>query len=163
MRRADGDEDAGFADLEAPQTVDHGDAMNTVFFVELNADFAHFGERHGFVCFIVKIQSRTIVGFVADESVESDDSSVLRRAHLAGQGSNVDRLAHQLVDVVVGRRRHVHASAAAYRREKADFVAGAERSIPGMFVPMSFLKRKPSEPLRRWLSLALADNSPIAN
>src|SRR6266446_931289 len=103
---ADDDEDAGFADLEAAEAVDHGDAMDAVFFVELRADFAHFGEGHGFVGFVVEVKGWAIVGLVADETVEDDDGAVFGRAHVAGERGHVDRLAHQLIDVIVGERRH---------------------------------------------------------
>jgi len=131
VRRADGNEYAGVTDFEAAEPVDHGDAMDRVFFVELNADFAHFGEGHGFVGFVVQVESRTIVGLVADETIESNSGAVFRRAHVAGQRGHVDGLAYQLIEVIVGECRHVDASATAYGREKRDFVAGTERRIPG--------------------------------
>ena len=131
VRRADGNEYAGVTDPEAPEPVDHGDAMDRVFFVELNADFAHFGEGHGFVGFVVHVESRTIVGLIADETIESDGGAIFGRAHVAGQRRRVNGLANQLVEVIVGECRHVDASAAAHGREKRDFVAGAERRIPG--------------------------------
>lgn len=131
VRCADGNEYAGFTDLEASEAVDHGDAMDAIFFVELNADFAHFGEGHGFVGFVIQVKSRTIVRLIADETVESDDGAIFGRAHVMGQRGHVDGLAHQLVDVIVGECRHVDASATAHGREKGDFVAGMERRIPG--------------------------------
>src|SRR5437016_908226 len=130
VRRADGNEYASVTDLEPPEPVDHGDAMDRVFFVELNADFAQFGEGHGFVGFVVEVESRTIVGLIAGETIESDDGAVFGRAHVADKSDHVDGLAHQLVDVILGECRHVYASAAAYGREKRDFVAGTERRIP---------------------------------
>jgi hypothetical protein len=50
---------------------------------------------------------------------------------VAGQRRHVNGLANQLVEVIVGECRHVDASAAAHGREKRDFVAGADRRIPG--------------------------------
>jgi len=131
VRRADGNEYAGVTDREAAKPVDHGDAMDTVFFAELGAYFAHFGEGHGFVGFVVQVESRTIVGLIADETVEGDDGAVFRRAHVAGQRGHVDGLANQLVEVIVEECCHIDASAAAHGWEKRDFVAGAERRIPG--------------------------------
>jgi hypothetical protein len=129
--RADGYEDAGFANFEASEAVNHGHAMDAVFFVELGADFAHFGEGHGFVGFVVEVKSGAVVGLVADETVEGDDSTVLGSADMAGQLGHVDGLADQLIDVIVGEGRHVDASATAHGREEGDFVAGTKRGIPG--------------------------------
>jgi hypothetical protein len=131
MRRADGDENAGFADFEAAQTVGDGDAVDAVFLVELGADFLHLGEGHGFVGFVVEIEGRAIVRLIADETVEGNDRAVHGSAYLLGQRGHIDGLAHQLVDVIVRESGHADASAAAHGREKGDFVAGAERRIPG--------------------------------
>src|SRR5882762_6869300 len=131
VRRADGNEYAGFTDLEAPEPVDHGDAMDAIFFVKLGADFAHLGEGHGFVGFVVQVESRTIVGLIADETVEGGDGAIFGRAHVADERGHVDGLAHQLIDIVVRERCHIGASAATHGREKRDFVAGTERRIPG--------------------------------
>src|SRR5260370_33182925 len=48
VRGADGNEYAGFTGLEAAEPVEHGNAVDTVFFVKLGSDFADFGQRHGF-------------------------------------------------------------------------------------------------------------------
>ena len=131
MWRADGNEHAGLTDFEAPEAVDHGDAMDAVFFVELGANFAHFGEGHGIVGFVVEVESGAIVRLVADETVEGDDGAVFGGAHVAGQRGHVDGLAKQLVDVILVESRHVDDLAAAHGREKGNFVAGAERGVPG--------------------------------
>jgi hypothetical protein len=130
VRGADSDEDAGFADLEAAETMNNGDAVNFVFFVELGDDFAHFGEGHGFVGFVVEVQCGAVVGLVADEAVEGDDGAVFGGANVADQGGHVDGLAQELTDVVVEGRGHGSASAAAHGREEGDFVAGVERRVP---------------------------------
>src|SRR5260370_28983245 len=91
VRRADGNEYAGFTDLEAAEPVDHGNAMDTVSFAEVIADFAHFGESHGFVGFIIEIQSRAIVGLIAHETVEGDDGAVFGGADVAGQRGQITR------------------------------------------------------------------------
>jgi hypothetical protein len=131
VRRADGNEDAGCADFEAAQPVGNGDAVNTIFFVKLIADFAHFGQGHGFIGFVVEVKRGAIMRLIANEAVEGDDGAIFGSAHVAGQRGHVDGLAHQLVDVIVGEGCHEGASAAAHGREKRDFVAGAERSVPG--------------------------------
>lgn len=131
MGRADGDEDAGFADFEAAETMNDGHAVDAIFFVELGADFAHFGEGHGFVGFVIEIERGAVVGLVADETIEGDDGAVRGRAHVAAEGGEIDGLAHQLVDVVVDGFGHGSALAAAHGRKEGDFVAGMERRVPG--------------------------------
>jgi hypothetical protein len=106
VRSADGDEDAGFAHFEAAETMDDGYAVNFVFFVELGGDLAHFGEGHGFVGFVVKIKSGAIVGLIADEAVEGDDGAVFGRADVVDECGDIDRVAHELADVVVEGRGH---------------------------------------------------------
>src|ERR1700751_4107289 len=53
-RGADGDENAGFADLQATETVGGGDAVDRKFLVNFVADFADLCEGHGFVGFVFK-------------------------------------------------------------------------------------------------------------
>jgi hypothetical protein len=86
--------------------VGHCDAMDAIFFVELRADFAHFGEGHGLVGFVVEVEGGAVVGLIADETIEGDCGAVLGRTDVADQRSHVDRLAHQLVEVIVGEERH---------------------------------------------------------
>ena len=131
MSRADSDKDAGFADFEAPQPVDYGYQVDTVFFVELGADFAHFGEGHGFVGFVVEVESRAVVGLITHESVKGNGGAIFWRADVAYKGGHVDGFAHQLIDVIVGECRHVDALATAHGRQKRNFVAAVERRIPG--------------------------------
>ena len=131
MWRANGNKYASFADFEAPEPVDHGDTMDAIFFAELNSNFVHLGEGHGFVGFVVKIQTRAVVGLIAHEAVEGDDGAVFGGANAAGQCGDIDRLSHQLVDVIVGKCRHVDASPAAHRREKRNLVSRTEWRIPG--------------------------------
>ena len=83
MRRTDGYEHAGLADFEASKAVDHGDAMDAVFLVELSADFPHFREGHGLIGFVIQVQSRAIVGLVADETIECDGGAVFGCANVA--------------------------------------------------------------------------------
>ena len=79
----------------------------------------------------VKIQTRAVVGLIAHEAVEGDDGAVFGGANAAGQCGDIDRLSHQLVDVIVGKCRHVDASPAAHRREKRNLVSRTEWRIPG--------------------------------
>ncbi len=106
MVRADGDEDAGFADFETAEAMDDGDAVNSEFFVQLGRDLAHFGEGHGFVGFVVEVERGTIVGLIADETVKRDDGAVLGGADVSGEGGHVDGIADQPADVVVRGRGH---------------------------------------------------------
>jgi len=87
---ADGDEDAGFADLQTTEAVNDGYAMDGELFMQSTADFFHFGEGHGFVGFVVKIESGTAMRLVAHEAVESDDGTVLICADILDDGDRVD-------------------------------------------------------------------------
>ena len=46
------------------------DPMNAVLLVKLGRDFAHFGEGHGFVRFIIEIERGSVVGLIADEAMD---------------------------------------------------------------------------------------------
>ncbi len=131
MWRANGNKYASFADFEAPEPVDHGNAMNTVFLMNLKADFAHFGEGHGLIGLVIEIESRAVVGLITHEAVEGDNGAVLWGADKADLRSHIDGFAYQLVDVIVGECHHVDVSAAAHGREKCNLVAGTEWRIPG--------------------------------
>ena len=131
VRRADGDKHTGFANFEPAEPVGHGEAMDAIFFVKLRADFAHLGERHGLVSFVVEIERRAVVGFVADETVEGDRGAVFGCAHVVNKPGRVDALAYELENVFVKRGGHTRESAATDWWEEGNFVAGAERSVPG--------------------------------
>lgn len=102
MRRADGDEDAGFADLQATQAMGDGDTIDGEFVVDGGGDFADFGEGHGFVGFVVEIQRAAAVGLVADATVEGNDGAIVRGADVADQGGGVDGLADEQEKIVGG-------------------------------------------------------------
>src|SRR5271157_349803 len=55
MRRADGNKDACFADVQPSEAVHHGNPVNGKPFVDLRANLPHFRQRHGFVGFIFKV------------------------------------------------------------------------------------------------------------
>ena len=101
MGRADGDEDTGLADFQAAEAMNDGYTVDAIFFVELRGDLAHFGESHGFVGFVVEIESGAIVGLIADETVEGDDSAVFGGADVADEGRDVDGITEEVADVVV--------------------------------------------------------------
>lgn len=93
MGCAYGNEDAGFADFEAAETVGDGNAMDEIFFAELSTNLAHFSEGHGFVGFVLEVERGAIVGLIADEAVEGDDGAVFGGADLADESGHVNRLA----------------------------------------------------------------------
>ena len=93
MRGANGNENAGFADFQPAQAVDHCDAVNRIFFVELPADFAHFRESHRFIRFVIKVKRAPIVRLVADETVERYDGAVAGGANVPDECGWINRLA----------------------------------------------------------------------
>lgn len=131
MRSADGDEDAGFADLETAEAVHDGDAVDGKFIVKLDANFAHLGEGHGLVSLVVEIKGRAIVGLVADEAIKGNDGAVFRGAHVSRECGHIDGGANKFENVVVVMR-HEHGTrlTAADGREEGDFVAGVKRRVP---------------------------------
>lgn len=129
MRRTDGDKNAGFADLEAAEAVDDGDAMDWKFGVHFRSDLADFGEGHRLVGFVVEVERGAAMGFVADAAVEGDDGTVFVGADVADEGGRIDGLGNQTEHVIV-ERSHRGASASADRGKKGDFVTGMERGAP---------------------------------
>jgi hypothetical protein len=129
MRGADGDEDAGFADLEAAEAVDDSEAMNGKFDVHLDGNFADLGEGHGFVGFVVEVERGAAVRLVADAAVEGDDGAVLAGADVADEGGRINGLVDETEDVIA-KRSHRVGSASTNRGKKSDFVAGAESGTP---------------------------------
>src|SRR5215469_3967388 len=70
VRRTDSDEDTGFADGQAPQAVDHGQAMDGEIPANFGADLAHFCERHRLVGLIVEIKRLPAARIVAHDAIE---------------------------------------------------------------------------------------------
>ena len=130
VRGADGDKHAGFADCEAAKAVDDGHTVDAVLFVKLSSDFAHLGEGHGLVRFIIEVKRAAIMRLIADEAVEGDDGAVLRRAQVNDERAGVDRLANQLEDVIMNGRGHGFASATTDGWKESDFVARIDHRIP---------------------------------
>ena len=106
MRGANGYEDTGFADFETAEAMNDGDVVNGESFVQLGGDLVHFGEGHGFVSFVVEIESGAIEGLIAHEAVKGDDGAVFGSADVADESGHVDGIADQLADVVVRGRGH---------------------------------------------------------
>ena len=129
MRRADGDEDARFADLQPAEAVNDGDTMDRKSRVHLGSDFTDFGERHGLVRFIVEVERWAAVRLIANATVEGDHGAVFTGTDVADDGGRVDRLDDETKHVIV-ERSHRGRLASTDRGEEGDFVAGVERSAP---------------------------------
>jgi len=106
MRRADRNEDACFTDVQAPEAVHHGDAVDGKSLVELHANLAHFGQRHGLVSFIFKVFRGAPVRFLAHETIERDDGAVLPRAHVPDQRRRINGRLDKLEVIVFERGGH---------------------------------------------------------
>jgi len=104
MRSTDGDKHARVANLQAAKPVGHGNAVDHEAFMNLSAYLSHFRERHRFIGLVLKIQRRPAVGLVAYEAVEAYDGSVLTRADVLHQGSDINGLVHQFKTIVGGGR-----------------------------------------------------------
>jgi len=102
MGGADGDEHAGFTYFEVAEPVKDGRTVDSVGVMEVRADLAHLGERHGFVGFIFQVQSAAAVGLVAHEAIEGNDGAILIGAHVAGRSVRVNRCTQQFAPVVGG-------------------------------------------------------------
>ena len=130
VRSANCDEDAGFANFQAAEAVRNGYAVDRELGVNFGRNLTHFGERHRFVGFIVQVQSAATMGLIANAPVEGDDGAVRARANTLNKRVRVDGFVDKQNKVAAGRGGHPLASAAAYRREKGDFVAGIEWRAP---------------------------------
>ncbi len=106
MRGADGDEDAGLADFQAAEAMGDGDAVDGKFGVKFARDFAHFGDRHGLVSFVIKVQRATAVRLVADTAIEGDDCAVASGAHVLDKRWSIDRLTHEQDEIGTGGHWH---------------------------------------------------------
>ena len=80
-----------------------GDKVYGKFLVNLDADFADFGDGHGFVSFIVEIECAAAVRVIADAAVKSDYGAVFGGADVANQGYVIDGLTDESVTIVLDR------------------------------------------------------------
>lgn len=132
VRRADGNEDAGFADLQAAQAMKNGYTMDGELLADGLADLLHFGEGHGFVGFVIEVKSAASVGFVANEAVESDDGAIPVGADIPDDRGHVDGRVKQSEEVVFRECvPHCRASAPTDRGKKRNSIILGERGIPG--------------------------------
>ena len=92
MRSADGDEDAGFADLQAAQSVRDGDAIDCESFVDGDGDLADFGYGHGLVGFVIEIEGAAAVGLIADATVKGNYGAISLATNVGDQSLVVDGL-----------------------------------------------------------------------
>ena len=132
MRSGDGDEDAGFANIQVAEAVNDGEAMDSELFADELADFFHLGEGHRFVGLVLEIQRGTPMGFVADEAVEGNDCAVLAGTNVADHLRHIDgRVDQREVIVLSGNVGRWQVSAPANWWKKRDSIIVGEDRIPG--------------------------------
>ncbi len=132
MRGTDGNKDARLANFQPSEAVHHGDAVNGKFLVNLRANLAHFGQRHGLVGFILKVFRGPAMRFVADETIERDDRAIPLRAHVPYQRCGINGWSHQFVQVAFGRGGHwCRGSPSAHRRQEGNLIATCNPRVPG--------------------------------
>ena len=132
MRRAHGNDDAAIADFQAAETMNDGEAMDGEFFMDQVADFPHFGERHGLIGLVIKVECAAALRFVADKAIEGNNRSILIGAHVADNRSQVNGRVEQGKEVVFcGGISHWEASTPANGRKKRDSIILGEERIPG--------------------------------
>jgi len=102
MRSADGNEDAGFANFEAAEAMDDGDAMDGEFLVEQLANRSHLGEGHRLVGFVVEIKGATAVRFITDKAVEGNNGTILGSADVTNDRVHVDGRREKSEKIVFG-------------------------------------------------------------
>src|SRR3990172_5627307 len=73
MFRGNCDDDTRLANLQAPQPVNHGHAVDGELPAKLLADCAHLFERHGFVRLVFEKPSRPPFGMVPHDTFEDHD------------------------------------------------------------------------------------------
>ena len=116
MRRGDDHGHAGFADQQAAQAMDDGDALNLVRGGNFAADFGHQLERHGLVAFVIQAAGGAPLGVVADRAFEGHHRAFgAGYAGRAVDGARVDGTAGQ-GEVVAGRSDDFAGSASRSRR-----------------------------------------------
>ena len=115
----------------------YGHTVNRELGVNFGGDLTHLGEGHGFVGFVVQVESAAAVRLVAYASIEGDDGAVRTGADMANERVGVDALMNKQDQVAAGRRGHQFSLAAAYWRKEGDFVAGIEGRTPGGEFPIA--------------------------
>jgi hypothetical protein len=128
--------DAGFSNFEPAKAVDHGDAMDGKLFVEVRGDFLNFSQCHGLVSLVLEVQGATAFGMVADKSVKDNNGAVAVGANISCQSDWVYGLVNQLSDIREGGG-HGYTSAAAYRRQEGNFIAGMKNGVPRRELPIA--------------------------
>ena len=101
MRSADGDEDACLPDFEPAEAVDDGHAVDGKLAMELGADLAHLGKRHGFVSLIFEKQGAAAGRVVADAAIEGDDGAVVIGADETRESRWIDRFVDDAKNVLL--------------------------------------------------------------
>jgi len=106
VRRADGDEDAGFADFEAAETVGHGDGVDGEKRVKRRGDLSHFFKGHGFIGFVFEVEGGATQRVIADAAIESDDGAVVRLADVTDESFEGNGFANEKDQIGIGSWGH---------------------------------------------------------
>src|SRR5690348_1547323 len=70
MRRNNGNQNARFADFQAPEAVHDRKAPNRELLPDLSADFTDFRPSHGFVSFVFQVKRLLAFEIISDEAIE---------------------------------------------------------------------------------------------
>jgi hypothetical protein len=129
--RTYGNENTGISDFQSPKAMDNGNAINGEFVVHFDGDFRHFGEGHGFVGFILEVESAAAVGIVANTTIEGNDGAVSGLAELLDKRRRFDSLPRERDLVFLEDGIQVGELTSADGRQKSDLVARLDRRAPG--------------------------------
>src|SRR5882672_7751280 len=91
--------DAGFADVEMPKTVDHGDSVDVPGLANEDADLFQFLECHRFVGFVNQMQRALPFRVVTNHALENTNRAVFASQHPARDLLGIDRVPSDLVDL----------------------------------------------------------------
>lgn len=131
MRGRDGNDNGGFANVEAAETMDNGDVADGIVGKSLGSEAPHLIEGHFLIGFVEKMQGASATAVVANDAIEEDDGSVFAMFEKAGNGRRIDGVVSER-DVGGGLRRRLLGGlrlsrAATDRRKQGDLVAVSEQ------------------------------------
>jgi hypothetical protein len=90
VRGGDGNDDGGFADVEAAEAMDDGEIADGVVGEGLSGEAVHLREGHFFIGLVEKMEGAAATAVVADDAIEEDDGSVFAALEEAGNGGWID-------------------------------------------------------------------------